>query len=83
MLQVVVWALGTGLITGGFWVAIVLKQQQRRLTDFHDEMIGRMEDRLIQLEAVNHRLGDVEERLDFTERVLQTERDPKRLSPDS
>ncbi|MEP6591259.1 MAG: hypothetical protein ABJC19_08745 [Gemmatimonadota bacterium] len=83
MLQLVVWALGTGLVTGGVWVAIVLKQQQQRLIDVHDEMIGRMEDRLTQLEAVHHRLGDVEARLDFTERILQAERDSERLSPGS
>jgi hypothetical protein len=66
----ILWALLTGGITGGVWVAIVVFDRVRRLMESRDEL----EDRLEQLEDVNARLEDVAERLAFTERVLLTEK---------
>lgn len=66
--NVILWALLTGGITGGVWVAIVVFDRMRQLVASTDEL----EDRLEQLEDVNARLEDVAERLAFTERVLLT-----------
>lgn len=72
MIIIVVWALLTGLITGGVWVAIVLRQQQARLNAFHRNLVERMDTRLALLEGVEDRLAEIEERLDFTERVRES-----------
>jgi hypothetical protein len=47
------------------------------------EGVGAMEaERLAaEVEELRHRLGEVEERLDFTERLLAKERQPDRLAP--
>jgi len=79
MFNTIIWALLTGLITGGVWVGIVVWQHQRRLATFHPELLEEMQARLVELEAVADRLADVEERLDFAERLLAKSRDVERL----
>lgn len=69
----ILWALLTGGITGGAWVAIVVFDRMRKLMASKDELEWRLE----QLEGVNARLEDVAERLAFTERVLLTEQAEK------
>ena len=75
----IIWALLTGLITGGAWVGIVLVQRQRRLTLDQAGLRGELERRLDELEDVNTRLAELEERVEFTERVLAKEREAARL----
>jgi len=45
--------------------------------------VERLENRLAELEGVEHRLLEVEERLDFTERMLAAGRTPTRLDVDT
>ncbi|MEO5800686.1 MAG: hypothetical protein ABIZ70_01300 [Gemmatimonadales bacterium] len=78
MLSLVVWAMLTGMITGGVWVAIVLKQHQKKFERFQPQLLSRMEERLEMLESVEGRLAEMEERLDFTERVLKSDPEPPR-----
>lgn len=70
MLNVVLWALLTGGVTGGAWVAIVLRRHQREMVDDHVEMSAHLQRQLDDLTAVDIRLAEVEERLDFAERLL-------------
>jgi hypothetical protein len=75
----IIWALLTGLVTGGAWVGVVLLQRQRRLKLDQTGLRAELERRLDQLEGVDQRLAELEERLDFTERVLAKERQAARL----
>ena len=71
--QVVLWALATGGITGAVWVAIVMFQRQRRIDDSRrgiDEIDARLDD----LEVAERRVAELEERLDFAERLLAQKR---------
>ena len=42
---------------------------------------GDSEQLLTEIDELKRRLAEVEERLDFTERLLARERDPERLAP--
>ena len=53
------------------------------LDDPARERVGRLEDRVLQLEEAVARMQDLEERLDFTERVLAQERGRPRLGAES
>jgi len=75
----VIWALLTGLITGGVWVGIVFHQRQRRLGEEHESLRRELHRRMDALEAVDTQLAELEERLDFAERLLRTEDTPPRL----
>lgn len=80
--QVVLWALLTGGITGAVWVAIVMVRRQQRIDRRRaglDELGERMED----LEASQDRVAELEERLDFAERLLAQHREDaaKRIEP--
>jgi hypothetical protein len=71
MTNVIVWALLTGLVTGGAWVGIVLGRQRRRLGRFDYREIEDLRRRVAELErGVGDRLSAAEERLDFVERLL-------------
>jgi hypothetical protein len=70
MMNVVVWALLTGMVTGGTWVAIVLRRQQRLLSERQQALMEDTNRRLAELDHTYQRLADVEERLDFAERLL-------------
>ena len=81
-MNIVVWALLTGLITGGSWVAIVLRRQQRRLSEQQQALIEDTNRRLAELDQTYQRLAEVEERLDFAERLLSAGRvQPPGLPP--
>jgi hypothetical protein len=80
MLNVVLWALLTGGVTGGVWMAILLLRRQRELVDDHAELSADVQRRLDDLNAVNTRLAEVEDRLDFAERLL-SQRVDVRLPP--
>jgi hypothetical protein len=70
--EVVLWALGTGGITGAVWVAIVLFGRQRRLAAEHRELLEDRQRVLDHLDGVQRRVLDLEDRLDFTERRLRS-----------
>ena len=78
MEHTVVWALLTGFVTGGAWVGIVLvrlMRQQRQLGDEQERFRGDLH-RLDEMEQVQARLAEMEERLEFTERLLTRHRQP-------
>jgi hypothetical protein len=77
----ILWALLTGIVTGGAWVAIVLFQRVNRLSRPDPELLADLQHRLDQLEQVEQRLAQVEERLDFAERMLVERREAGRLPP--
>lgn len=78
-MQLVIWALGTGFVTGAVWVAIVLMQSQRRLKQYQIEMGEETQVRLDHLDGLEIRLAEVEDRLAFTERLLTERHDPSAL----
>jgi uncharacterized membrane-anchored protein YhcB (DUF1043 family) len=76
MLGTYAWALMNGLIIGAVWIGIVLWNRQKR-SDRHqarleDEIARRQEE----LDAVNQRIAILEERLDFSERLMKPARQP-------
>jgi hypothetical protein len=77
----IVWALLTGIITGGAWVGIVLLRRQRLLSDQQSAMRAELERRLDELEGVDARLAEMEGRLDFAERILARDREGRPLAP--
>lgn len=80
MFNPIIWALLTGLVSGGVWIGIVVLHHQRELATYHPEILEAMQARLVELEAVADRLADVEERLDFAERLLAKSRNDERLT---
>ncbi len=82
MINFVVWALLTGFVTGGVWVGIVLRRQ-RRLIEQQPILLEGMRRRMQELDQVQQRLAEVEERLGVAERLLTRPRDEARLSPPS
>ena len=83
MFATIVWALLTGLITGGAWVGIVLIRHRRQLARLEPELLDDLRRRVAGLEGVASRLGEVEERLDFAERLLRQRDEARRVSPPS
>ncbi|MEZ4455760.1 MAG: hypothetical protein R2882_04285 [Gemmatimonadales bacterium] len=84
-LQIIVWALTTGGITGAVWIGIVALGRQRRLAASNRELLEDRQRTLDELEAITRRVVELEDRLDFTERHLAAERDRPQLpgpSPD-
>lgn len=79
MSNFVIWALFNGLLTGGVGVAIVLLRRQRRMVRQEPVLLDELMRRLDELDAVHRRLAEVEERLDFTERMLSQQRDAAQL----
>lgn len=72
-MNIVIWALATGGITGAVWVAIVMFQRQRRI-DHGRRDLDELDARLEELEGAEQRVAELEERLDFTERILAQKR---------
>lgn len=72
---VFLWALGTGAVTGAVWVGIVLAGRQRRLLEQNRELLEDRQRSLDALDAVHRRVLEVEERLDFSQRLLAERRD--------
>jgi hypothetical protein len=71
--HIVLWALATGGITGAVWVAIVMFGRQQRIEAERrglDEVNARLDD----LDAAEQRVAELEERLDFAERLLAQKR---------
>jgi hypothetical protein len=77
----VIWALLTGAITGGAWVGIVLLRRQHRASARQLQLVEEADRRLDELADVGERLAEVEERLNFAERLLAQDREEHRLPP--
>ena len=77
----IIWALLTGAVSGGAWVGIVLLRRQHRLSSHQLQLVEDVERRLDELADVGNRLAEVEERLDFAERLLAREREEHKLRP--
>ena len=71
MLQIVLWALATGGITGAAWIGIVLMGRQKRLAREHGELLENRQRTLDALEAVQQQVMELEDRLDFAERRIR------------
>ena len=69
-MEVVLWALLTGGITGGIWTAIVLKGRQRRLAEDYEALLEDNAAHVAELERVSQKMAELEERVDSAERVL-------------
>ncbi len=70
MSAMLVWALLNGLITGAIGAGIVLLRRQHRLSRQHAVFLAELREELDDREALKRRLAELEERLDFTERLL-------------
>lgn len=81
MSSVVLWALLNGLITGGVWAGIVLLRRQQRLSRQQMDLLEDVRRYLDERETLEQRLAELEERVDFTERLLLEERQTKQLPP--
>jgi len=74
------WALGTGFVTGAVWMAIVLWKRHPRETPPALPKGDQADPD--QLAAVNRRLLEVEERLDYTEQRLREKVEQQRRKPE-
>jgi hypothetical protein len=75
------WAIGGAVIVFAVALAQIVVVKLRasvRTLPASDHQIGELRQAL---DAVQSRLGEVEERLDFTERLLAQHREPDRLEP--
>lgn len=59
------------------WRRSRARVEARRDEQLDDDRVGQLEDRLMELEAAQQRVMELEERVDFTERLLARERDLK------
>ncbi len=74
MLQVVLWALGTGFVTGAVWFAILFLRRHPARSVEPPVLPEAQQAEVLRLEDVTRRLLEVEERLDATETRLKRER---------
>lgn len=77
-------SVGVSFIVLGIRRRLALKgRNERGLTtgEMHAERIAELEQRVVELESVQARVYELEERLDFTERLLARERSPGALAP--
>lgn len=82
------WAVGVGalmvLITALQIIYARLmppEYRKRRLKGEASQPSEELQSRLAELDEVKQRLGELEERVDFAERLLATKREPERLGP--
>lgn len=80
------WAVGIGaillLVTGLQIVYVRLmppESRRRRLKGEPAQLPEDVQARLAELDEMKHRLAELEERADFTERLLAQQREPERL----
>lgn len=79
MVTTIIWAALMGIVTGGVWLAIVMVGRQHRLSELQTAMRRELERRLDELEGVDARLAELEERMDFAERLLADRREGQGL----
>lgn len=73
-MNLILWALANGIIIGAVWIGIVMYERQKRINQRRegaDELAARID----ALEASEARVAELEERLDFTERLLHQHRE--------
>lgn len=78
-MNLALWAAMTGLVTALVWRGIILFGRERRPRHLMDEHEA-LEARLQEIEAREQRVLELEERLEFVERLLAQEREQKELS---
>ena len=83
MLQTIIWALATAAITGGTWVGIVMYRRQQALAEDQQALMDDVARRSRALDDAEKRFAEIEERLDFAERMLAKQSEPERLPPPS
>jgi hypothetical protein len=70
------------VIVGGIALLRLLPQSKARTLDQPDrEALGNVQAGLDRLEQLQERVSELEERVDFTERLLAKQRDAQRLGP--
>ena len=74
MLQIVLWALGTGFITGAVWFAIVFFRRHPARTAEPPSLPPPNDTESLSADDMKRRLLELEERLDATEHVLMREK---------
>lgn len=74
MWQIVLWALGTGFVTGAVWFAILFFRRHPARPVEPPVLPEAQQAEVLRLEDVSRRLLEVEERLDATETRLKRER---------
>ncbi len=82
------WAVGVGAVLVLVTVLQVIyvrlmppEYRRRRLKGEPLQASGDVQSRLAELDEVKQRLGELEERVDFAERLLAKQRDAERLGP--
>ena len=82
------WAVGVGAVLVLVTVLQVIyvrlmppEYRRRRLKGEPLQASDDMQSRLAELDEVKRRLGELEERVDFAERLLAKQREPDRLGP--
>lgn len=66
----IIWAVLTSGITAAVWTSIVLLGRQKRLAAEHKELLEDRQRTLDELQVLSARLIEVEDRLDFAERLI-------------
>lgn len=74
MLRIVLWALGTGFITGAVWFAIVFFRRHPAHTGAPPALPTSGDAESLSVDDMKRRLLQLEERLDATEHVLMREK---------
>ena len=74
MLQIVLWALGTGFVTGAVWFAILFFRRHRAASSEAPILPASHQTDANGLEDVTRRLLELEERVDANEYLLKREK---------
>ena len=72
MSHIILWALGTGFVTGAVWFAILFFRRHHAATPPALPASGQTES--LSIDHMTRRLLELEERLDATEQLLKRER---------
>jgi uncharacterized membrane-anchored protein YhcB (DUF1043 family) len=75
-IQLFTWLMMNGLIVVTTWGGIVLWNRQKRAERQQERLEDEITNRQEALDQVNQRVAQLEERLDFSERLLKTARQP-------
>ena len=73
-IQLFAWALMNGLIVVATWGGIVLWNRQKRAEREQERLEDDITRRQDELDLVNQRLAELEQRLDLSERLLKGDR---------
>jgi type VI protein secretion system component VasK len=75
-IQLFTWVLMNGLIVVATWGGIVLWNRQKRAERQQERLEDEITNRQEALDQVNQRVAELEQRLDLSERLLKSERQP-------